>query len=413
MSTVASASDPRIIVGAMMLDGRGDVYAAKKIADLLERRGFDTGFAVFKLRNEDFRRQLQQDQTVEAIQTQERNWVILDGDEMLRRGWNNDCDLMILFPNMALIDFGLTTFPREKMILFSEYSCPDRCPANPTIPLYTLGLGDDEEGILLPEAPLELPSTSATSTERLAKLRETQPALAAKILHREELDSSSELFFAYFATEFYFSHFVQTVFQLASDKSHIVIVTSKPCIIQDAEHLLEFGQNLEGLKQIEFISSDSTLSTRLFDENQNRTIKIISTSLNCSELDSIIAASADEVLATGDSSWIELMAANKVVVYDPRAHKRPSAMHMANLLHQTSPILADLMKQAYLGDPTYHNAWVLQFDRIGISMLPFLETLRSDPQAREHWKTLVRKIFTHNAADKIAIIVRQHLPPSS
>lgn len=239
--------------------------------------------------------------------------------------------------NLLLLKGG---FP---YIVFGEYGVkcqevPSEISDTPHL-VKTLGLKDDEEGILIDQ---ELKNFSEQPQEKRLLLLEKIPSELRKIiLENDNLDeavnnfiTTSKLYMGYASQKEYFKKFLKAIINLNQDNKKKLIFFFP--VSADKILLPKNLKSVSTIEILEFDQSKQTVSlkeTKFISEN-GKAIKIIYGSLSYNDLKIIQAVSCEETMVTGDQSLsLAISDISRRFLYEALEHK----IDLANKLDDLYP----------------------------------------------------------------------------
>ncbi len=395
-----------ILVCALQIDGRGDIYGGHEIA-LRVQKLMPHAKVVFSVLRPDssFSDVFAEVEYVDVSEIQQQEqWQITEESTVLEA--ISTFKKIIVFPtyNDSLLPEEILK-RNDDVIKLRENSVGAPKLGTVSGPTYTLGLdlAQGENGVILPDqwAGMAPPRNQDPAKIRLLHLENVDSALSKAILGNdfspnaiETFIQSSKLYMGYYNQPDVFFCFINAL--LIAKKGNLVICSTqkRPSELMDniEQALLENG--FGKLKIVEF--SDSTqCKTNTINVNSDglRTCTLVFyPPLSQTKMDVLLRASEDEALATGDLSPFQFMAYRKTIVYDTRLHKHESAQAMIHLASQFDPRFQELLSMAFFG--AAEPGSVVNVIALENGMAQWIKALDEDLTLKENWNKFIDEVFT-------------------
>ncbi len=420
-STLAQCHDA-ILVAALQLDGRGDIYGAHEVALRVQKLmpHAKVTFTVLKPRftaSEAFLFGDKEFVDISQIQQQE-HWAIEEESTVLET--LSTFKKIIVFPT-----YHDSLLPEEilkrhqDVIKLREYSVGSPKPGIVVGPTYTLGLDQSkgEKGVLLPDEWSEAipPRIEPSPIQRLTHLKNVEPSLSKAIFGTEfsqkavqNFSESSKLYLGYFSQGDVFFCFINAL--LLTKQGNLVICNTqnRPEGLMDniEDTLIEkgFGQ----MNIIEFSDSIQYTSDIQKLGAEKKTCTLIFRPLSAIEMDSMLRATEDEALTTGDLSPFKFMAYRKTILYDTRQQKHESAEAMIQLASQFDPRFKTLLPIAFFGaeEPSQR----VDVTALEKGMAKFIMAMDQDTLLKEKWNSFINEVFLkHDFTPQLSQILEERI----
>jgi hypothetical protein len=420
-STLAQRHDA-ILVAALQLDGRGDIYGAHEVALRVQKLmpHAKVTFTVLKPRftaRESFLFADKEFVDISQIQQQEQ-WGMEEESSVLET--LSTFKKIIVFPTYhdsllpkEILDRG------QDVIKLREYSVGSPKPGIVVGPTYTLGLNQSkgEKGVLLPDEWSEAipPRIEDAPLKRLEHLKNVEPSLSNAILGREfsqeaveSFSESSKLYMGYFSQANVFFCFINALLMAKEGNLVICNTQNRP---EDLMYNIEDTLVENGFGQINIIEfSDSiqhTTDIQILGDGK-KTCTLIFRPLSAIEMDSMLRATEDEALTTGDLSPFKFMAYRKTILYDTRTQKHESAQAMIELASQFDPRFKTLLPVAFFGaEEPSQQVNVVALEK---GMANFIMAMDQDPLLKQKWNSFIDEVFSkHDFTPQLAQILEKRI----
>jgi hypothetical protein len=417
-----AGSSDTILVAAFQFNGQGDIYGAHEIYDRVKklRPQAEVVFTVVKPAFGLFESLMFSDlefADVNAIKARE-NWQMLDEKEALSQ--INRFKTIIVFPT-----YGDSILPpairnRSASVIKLRENGVGESTAPVDGPTYTLGLGPNEKGVLLPSKLSNSvpPQTNPSSLARLAYLQGVDPTYSKTILGQDlsnssllEFSKTSKLFIGYFSQDPYFCCFINALLANEKGKNIVVLSTQKrPEYLVESIHETCWQNNFTHIRIYEFKGNTLTEDKKRFDTDKvGNTCTIIFRSLEPKEMEAVLKATEDETITTGDLSPFQFLGHRKVIAYDVRKQKNEAALALIELAATFNPKFKNLMSYAYFGESKPSD--MVDVKKVEKWMSLFFKALKN-PDLKNHWNRFIDEIFTnHDFTPQLDRILKERIKP--
>lgn len=387
-----------ILVCALQIDGRGDIYGAHEIALRVQQLlpHYKVVFTALKPRfglEETIRFYGKTFVDISEIQKQE-SWEIEPEEKALKT--IDTFQRIIVFPTYhdTLLPFEILKRNKD-VIKLREYGVGSPTEGTVDGPTYTLGLGKGEKGVLLPK---KLPDyKEETPLERLRHLENVHPALRKAILGEQtiqQFNQSSKLYLGYFSQNDAFFCYINALLMCKEGNPVICTTLRRPEGLIDNIKSTLWKNGFGTIKTIEFTDAENCNERTLkFKGDKNKKIcTVLFRPLSASEMEAMLDATEDESLTTGDNSPLRFMAHRKIFGYDTRNQKERYAQSMIDLAAKFDHRFKTLLPFAFFGAAQPgEDINVLALEK---GMVDLFNAMK-ESTLKENWHRFIEEVYTH------------------
>lgn len=427
-----------IAVVAIQLDNLGDISGAQKISEMVRTSFPQSNVSLAFLPHEFNEMQklfLGDYQPIDSKEVKRVFPGILDEADLRKK--IDSIGLLILFPICQLSDVPkMVSDCGKPYIYLGEYGSGITKAAQRG-ELYPLGLAKNEIGVLFPEDlnAYYHQNKGQTSLEKLSCLSLLPKGLQGAILgesytleRTRSFDATSKLYMAYAQEDRNdsFSDYLSSLCELSNPEQNYDVTV---CLLTKYDNE-KITQILKGIHAALFRNRFKT--TQVFEVNDRftkkqkdvsfhekakgkRNLKIIFCKLTQPEVVALLKSSQDEVLTTGDQSFMEAMALRKVIGYSLESHKIDFMESFVNLASAKNKDLGDLFSKACFGSDSVKKlkdlreaVGCIQTNDVQKGLSGLFSQLKNKPHLKQVWEEFIQKIHDdHHCRPQLEKLISQ------
>lgn len=281
---------------------------------------------------------------------------------------------------------------------------------------HPFGIGPREIGLMFPDDLQEyyLKNRTQTPKERLDNLQNLPSTMQKAILgdsYIKDFDEKSKLYVGYAHNFLRVKDYLGALCELSPSGKYNVTVCLLGDVPEDEESdaLLQklraplFKNGFRSVKMVQINGDKEIVLTSLaFKEKAKgeRILKIIYSKLSHDQAVALLKASQDEVLTTGDQSFLEAIALRKVPGYDLEAHKIHFVESFVIYATKKNKELGKLLHGAFFGS---HEIEVLKNANEQMVLKGFQQgfgeifsVLQQNPKMKQLWEEMIQELYEHH-----------------